>query len=235
MEAVILAGGQGTRLQPYTTGLPKPLVPIGDRPIIEILLEHLKSSGVSRVVVAVNHLAHLITTVVGDGSRFGLTIEYSSEDKPLSTVGPLKLIKNLPEDFLVINGDVLSDIDLQSLYRQHVSSDNLLTVAVSRRTEKIDYGVLELDTSGNVIDFHEKPDYHFVVSMGIYVFSRSLLEMVPENRAYGFDDLMYDLLRDKKPVGTVSHDGYWLDVGRVADYKQAQKDIAKLGRQFGSR
>ncbi|MBD3402375.1 NTP transferase domain-containing protein, partial [candidate division GN15 bacterium] len=112
MEAVILAGGQGTRLQPYTTVLPKPLVPIGERPIIEILLRHLQKCGVTRVVIAVNHLAHLITAVLGDGSRFGLEIEYSLENDPLSTVGPLRLVNELPDDFLVINGDVLTDIDL---------------------------------------------------------------------------------------------------------------------------
>lgn len=230
MVAVILAGGQGTRLQPYTTVLPKPLVPIGEQPIIEILLRHLHRGGVRRVVIAVNHLAHLITAVLGDGSRFGLEIEYSLEDAPLSTVGPLRLIADLPENFIVVNGDVLTDIDMASLYERHCASKSIVTVAAARRSEKIDFGVIELQADQRVTGFREKPTFEFVVSMGVYVFSRRVLEFVPPTGEYGFDTLMHDLLTHGERVQSFVHDGYWLDIGRIADFEQAQNDIERLKR-----
>lgn len=228
ITAVVLAGGQGTRLQPYTAMLPKPLVPIGDRPIVEILLSHLKRAGVRRVILAVNHLSHLITAVLGDGSRLGLEIEYSLEREPLSTVGPLKLIPDLPDRFVVANGDILSDIDIAALFRQHQSSNAVLTVACTRRTELLDFGVIETDDTGRVASFFEKPRNEYLVSMGIYVFSRRVLEFVPSDQAYGFDQLMHDLLEAGQPIATRVFDGYWLDIGRVSDYERAQLDIEKI-------
>lgn len=230
MVAVILAGGQGTRLQPYTAVLPKPLVPIGEQPIIEILLRHLHKCGVRRVVIAVNHLAHLITAVLGDGSRFGLDIEYSLEDTPLSTVGPLRLIADLPENFIVVNGDVLTDIDINALYKRHCERRATVTVAAARRSEKIDFGVLELGEDNRVVGFSEKPSFEFVVSMGVYVFSRKVLELVPRDGQYGFDMLMHDLLKRGERVESFVYDGYWLDIGRLADFEQAQHDIDQLKR-----
>lgn len=225
MEAVILAGGKGTRLKPFTTVLPKPLVPVGEKPIIEILLSQLKKGGVTKAHIAINHLAHLVRGVVGDGSRFGLEIEYYTEDKPLSTVGPVKRILGLPEHFLVANGDILSDIDVGKLYRHHLGSGAKLTVATSERTEKIDFGVLEISDNGFVTGFREKPEYNFTVSMGIYVFAREALEFVPRNEKFGFDELMLELLREKQPIGYYPYDGYWLDIGRPGDYEKAQADI----------
>lgn len=225
MEAVILAGGKGTRLKPFTTTLPKPLVPVGERAIIEILLSLLKKGGVEKVHIALNHLAHLIEAVVGDGSRFGLEVAYYREEKALSTVGPIKLIDSLPENFVVANGDILSDIDIGKLYRHHLDSGARITVATSQRTEKIDFGVMEISDSGFITGFKEKPEYNLTVSMGIYVFSRTVLELVPENDKYGFDDLMYELLRREEPIGYYPYDGYWLDIGRPDDYEQALKDI----------
>ncbi|MCB2230891.1 NTP transferase domain-containing protein [bacterium] len=230
MVAVILAGGQGTRLHPYTTVLPKPLVPIGEQPIIEILLRHLHKCGVTKVVIAVNHLAHLITAVLGDGSRFGLEIEYSLEDSPLSTVGPLRLISNLPENFIVVNGDVLTDIDISALYERHTHSKAMVTVAAARRAEKIDFGVLELADNHRVTGFSEKPAYEFVVSMGVYVFSRKVLAFIPPDKQYGFDTLMHDLLQRGEPVESFVYDGYWLDIGRLSDFERAQQDIERLKR-----
>lgn len=230
MVAVILAGGQGTRLHPYTTVLPKPLVPIGEQPIIEILLRHLHKCGVTKVVIAVNHLAHLITAVLGDGSRFGLEIEYSLEDSPLSTVGPLRLISNLPENFIVVNGDVLTDIDISALYERHTHSKAMVTVAAARRAEKIDFGVLELADNHRVTGFSEKPAYEFVVSMGVYVFSRKVLAFIPPDKQYGFDTLMHDLLKQGEPVESFVYDGYWLDIGRLSDFERAQQDIERLKR-----
>lgn len=230
IEAVVLAGGQGTRLKPYTTTLPKPLVPVGERAIIEILLGQFKKGGVARVHIALNHLAHLIEAVVGDGSRFGLEVAYYHEEKSLSTVGPLKYIKNLPENFIVANGDILSDIDVGRLFEHHLNSGARVTVATSERLEKVDFGVMEISDSGFVVGFKEKPEYHFTVSMGIYVFNRAVLQFVPEGVKYGFDDLMYELLRRKEPVGYYPYEGYWLDIGRPGDYEKACRDIAIIER-----
>jgi len=228
LTAVVLAGGKGSRLLPHTAEIPKPLVPIGDRPIVEYLLARLRKAGVKRVVIAVNHMAELIEQAIGDGSRYGLAVTYSRENQPLSTVAPLKLIPDLPEQFIVANGDILTDLDIGSLYRAHVESDALLTVAVYRRTENIDYGVLEIAPDHTVTSFSEKPDYSFVVSMGIYVFSRAALEYVPDDGPFGFDQLMFALLGARQKVQAYPYDGYWLDIGRPSDYARAQADIDKV-------
>ena len=226
MEAVILAGGKGTRLKPFTATLPKPLVPVGDRPVIEILLHQCRRAGVARVHLAVNHLAGLIKGVVGDGSRYGLDIVYSVEDHPLSTVGPIKRIAGLPDQFLVANGDVLTDLDMAGLMQVHVESGAELTVAAHQRKEQLDYGVLTVGDKRKVIGFDEKPAQTVLVSMGIYVFSRAVLQHVPDNKPFGFDDLMHQLLRENRPVEAFPYDGYWLDIGRPADYERAQQDVA---------
>jgi len=228
MEAVILAGGKGTRLKPFTADLPKPLVPVGERPIIEILLAQFKKAGVTRVHLAVNHLAHLVMSVLGDGGRYGLEINYSVEDKPLSTVGPLKLITDLPEHFLVANGDILSDLDVALLYRHHIESGAALTVAAYERSEKIDFGVLEVSSDRRITGFREKPVYRFSVSMGIYVFARQVLDLVPDKTTFGFDDLMHLLLKRGENVRAYPYDGYWLDIGRPDDYEKAQNDITRI-------
>lgn len=228
LTAVILAGGQGTRLRPFTTSLPKPLVPIGEHPIIEILLHRLRIAGVTTVHIAVNHLAEQIEQAVGDGNRFGMTIHYAHEPKPLSTVGPLTLIDNLPERFLVCNGDIISDIDLSMLFDSHIKSACPLTVAVKNRTDRINYGVLQLDQSNRVRAFQEKPTVSHSVSMGLYVFSRSVLEHAPGGERFGFDDLMLRLLAEQIPINAVVHDGYWLDIGRPEDYERALADQDKI-------
>lgn len=228
MEAVILAGGKGTRLKPYTTTLPKPLVPVGERPILGIVLDQLHSAGVNKITITVNHLAELIMAFFGDGSKFGLEIEYSLEDKPLGTVAPVKLIKDLPEHFFVMNGDLLTDIDYNVLYDAHVKSGAKLTVATYRRDAVIDFGVMDIDETGRVVGFREKPTYHYNVSTGVYVYSRSVLDRVPENQPYGFDNLVLDMLRDGEPINTHRHTGYWLDIGRPDDYERANQDIAKI-------
>jgi NDP-sugar pyrophosphorylase family protein len=228
MEAVILAGGKGSRLLPHTAEIPKPLVPVGDHPIIEILLSQLKKAGVRKVYMAVNHLAPLIESLLGDGSNYGLEIHYSSEDKPLSTVGPLKLISNLPEQFIVANGDVLSDLNVKLLYDYHCRHEAALTVATYQRRERIDYGVLQTAPDNTVTGFSEKPSYDFVVSMGIYVFWHSVLKEVPPGEPFGFDQLMLKLLAAGQKVMSYPYDGYWLDIGRPEDYARAQADIVKI-------
>jgi NDP-sugar pyrophosphorylase family protein len=208
--------------------MPKPLVPIGERPIIEILLGHLRRCGVTRAVMAVNHLAHLITALLGTGERYGLALEYSQEDKALGTVGPLKLIPDLPANFIVANGDVLTDLDVGALYNDHVASGAAVTIACSRREEQIDFGVLQADSAGRLVGFEEKPVQEFLVSAGVYVFSREVLETVPAGQPFGFDQLVAELLKAGKEVRVFNHDGYWLDIGRVADYEQAQQEIETI-------
>lgn len=232
MEAVILAGGKGTRLQPYTNETPKPLVPIGNTPIIEILLRTLRRSGVTRVHLAVNHLAHLIMAVLGDGRELGLEINYTAEDQPLSTIGPLTLIKNLPEQFIVANGDIITDLNIAELWESHVRSRALVTVATQRRTEKIDFGVLEANAENQVTGFCEKPEYSFAVSMGLYVFSREVLRYVPAGQPFGFDQLILELLKQNQKVMQYPYSGFWLDIGRPDDYERAQHDQDKILRML---
>jgi NDP-sugar pyrophosphorylase family protein len=227
LQAVVLAGGKGTRLRPYTAEIPKPLVTVGDKPIIEILLRQMEKSGVGKVHIAVNHLAHLIMAVLGDGAGLGMDIVYSHEATPLSTVGPIRLIENLPEHFIVANGDILTDLDFKLLYDAHVKSRALLTVATHRRTYKVDYGVLDVNADGTLTGFHEKPQYTCTVSMGIYVFSREIVSLIPPDQKFGFDDLMLTLLNRHEHVNLFPYDGYWLDIGRPEDYEQANQDIEK--------
>lgn len=231
-EAVILAGGKGSRLEPYTKETPKPLVLIGRRPIIEILIEGLRRSGIKKLHIAVNHFADKIIDMLGDGSRLGVEIHYSHEPVPLSTIGPLKLIENLPQHFLVVNGDILTDLDYRTLYENHIKSGCKLSVAVCNLEHTLDYGVIKYDSNGRVIQFEEKPSIDRTVSMGVYLFSRELLAHIPRDQEFGFDNLMHTLLKNKEPVNAYCYDGYWLDIGRISDYHQANIDIRKIEKLF---
>jgi NDP-sugar pyrophosphorylase family protein len=232
MRAVILAGGKGTRLAPYTTTLPKPLVPVGDRSILDIVLQQLKRAGVTRVTMAVSHLAHLIMAYFGDGSRWGLQVDYSLEDKPLSTIAPLKLIKDLPEEFFVMNGDVLTDLDFARLYEHHLAEKADITISTFERDVLINFGVLQGDSENRVVAFEEKPTYHFNVSMGVYVMSRRLLEIVPDDQFFGFDHLMLACIKEKRKAILFPHRGYWLDIGRPTDYAEANEKIDMLMKRI---
>jgi len=225
MKAVILAGGKGTRLKPYTTVIPKPLVPLGEKAIVEILIERLVKCGVDEVFICLNHYAEIIKAFLGGGERSGLKINYSIETQPLGTVAPIKLLENLPENFLVLNGDLLTDLDFRILFNYHLENKSLLTVSTYQRTSKIDFGVIELDPEQKrAIGFKEKPEFNFEVSMGVYAMKRAVLEHVPENKAFGFDDLMMALLGAKKDISIFRFSGYWLDIGRPDDYEKACLD-----------
>jgi len=224
-RAVILAGGKGTRLKPYTFSLPKPLVPVGDMPILEIIIRQLVKSGFNHITITINHMADIIRAYCGDGSKWGIKIDYSLEDKPLSTMGPLKLIKDLPENFLVMNGDVLTDLDFDTFYKDHVKSNNIFTVSAYSRDQKVDYGVLEVGFDNKLVNFVEKPVNRYNVSMGVYMANRKILEYIPENQLYGFDHLMLDLIRLQNPATVKVHSGYWLDIGRPDDYEKACNDV----------
>jgi NDP-sugar pyrophosphorylase family protein len=233
MRTVILAGGKGTRLRPYTTSLPKPLVPVGDRAILEVVLLQLRKAGVTHVTMAVSHLANLIMAYFGDGSKWDMKIDYSLEDKPLSTIAPLKLIKDLPENFFVMNGDVLSDLDFTALHQQHIARDADITVATYARDSKIDFGVLKTNDENRLVGFEEKPVYHFNVSMGVYVLNRRLLDVVPDDTFFGFDHLMYACLEKDLKAMAYPHEGTWLDIGRPDDYADANDRIDELMMLMG--
>lgn len=222
-HAVILCGGKGTRLRPYTTVLPKPLVPLGDRPILEVVLEHLRRAGVRRVTLCVGHLAELIRAFFGDGSKFGIEIAYAIEDKPLGTIGPLAFVQDLGEDFLVLNGDVLTDLDPLAFFRNHLDGGADLTIATCRRQVKIDFGVLSVVPGTDTVHgFVEKPTHEYEVSTGVYAMNRRVLAHVVAGEPFGFDDLVLTLLARRRPVRRVLHAGQWLDIGRVEDYEAAQ-------------
>ncbi len=229
MRAVILAGGKGTRLMPYTTTIPKPLVPVGDMAIMEIVVRQLQRSGFDHLTVAVNHGAQLIRAYFEDGRRWNMKMDYSLEDKPLSTIGPLRLIPDLPEHFLVMNGDVLTDLDFGAFYRSHVESGAIGTVATYQRDTKIDFGVLKYNGDRNrITGFVEKPIEHFSVSMGVYAFSRRIMDFVPEGVPFGFDHLMLKLIAEHQDVRAHPFDGYWLDIGRPDDYDRANTEFREI-------
>ncbi|MCP4219327.1 MAG: NTP transferase domain-containing protein [bacterium] len=224
MKAIILAGGKGTRLKPYTYILPKPLVPVGEKPILAVLINQLKKYGINDLVLCVNHMAELIMSYFGNGDKFGVNISYSMESDPLGTIGPLKLIKDLPENFLLMNGDLLTDIDFTDLYDFHMKSGAPVTVGYCTREVNIDFGVMEI-ANHRITGFVEKPRYDYMVSMGVYVFNKRVMDYVPENTPFGFDNLMLKLLEKKEPINAYPFGGYWLDIGRPEDFERANNDI----------
>jgi len=229
MHAVILAGGRGTRLRPYTTAIPKPLVPVGDRhSILEIVLMQLAAQGFTDVPLAIGHFGYLIRSFVGDGSRWGLRISYVEEETPLGTIGPLlPVLDTLPEHFLVMNGDVLTDLHFGDFLRGHAASGAPLTVATFDRRVHVDFGVLSVE-DGHIVGFQEKPTLPYQVSMGVYGLSRETLRRYPAGAPFGFDQLVLDLL-DRKERPRVHHfDGYWLDIGSPDDYDRANADFEVL-------
>jgi mannose-1-phosphate guanylyltransferase len=229
MHAVILAGGKGVRLRPYTTSLPKPLVPIGEQySILEIIMRQLSQHGFSSVTLAIGHLGQLIRAYVGDGQQWGLTVDYAMEESPLGTIGPLLMMQDrLPENFLVMNGDVLTDLDMGDLLRQHVRNQAALTVATFGRKVKIDFGVLRAQ-NGNIVEFTEKPTIDYRVSMGVYGVSKSALALYTPGLPLGFDELVLDLLGTERPPQEYQFDGHWLDIGRPDDYDRANAEFDVL-------
>ena len=226
-RAVVLAGGRGTRLRPYTVVFPKPLMPLGDYPILEVIVRQLANHGFDRITLAVNHQADLIKAFFGTGERWKVHIDYSLETKPLSTIAPLCLIPDLPQTFLLMNGDVLTDLGLRELHDGHVRSGGVFTVAASSRTHTVDYGVLHTDPAGKLVGFEEKPTLRYLVSMGVYIVDRSVLSLVPPDRPFGFDDLMHALIARGDRVNVRPYDGYWLDLGRPDDYAQAVEEFER--------
>jgi NDP-sugar pyrophosphorylase family protein len=210
---------------PYTVVLPKPLMPIGQFPILEVIVRQLARHRFTHITMAVNHQAEIIKAFFMDGAKWGIRIDYSLEDKPLGTMGPLRLIKDLPENFLVMNGDILTDINYSEFFDHHIAAENIFTIASHMREHLVDYGVLVSDESGCLQELNEKPRLRYEVSMGIYMVSQRAVEFIRTDCNYGFDTLMLDLIAARKPVFVKRYDGYWLDIGRPDDYSQAIEEF----------
>lgn len=232
MKAVILAGGKGARLSPYTKILPKPLMPIGDMPILEVLLRQMKRAGVQDVILTVGHLANLLRTFFMDGQQWGMNISYSYEPEPLGTAGPLSLIKGLNSTFIVANGDVLTTLDLRELVAFHKTQGGIATIAVHERKVKIDLGVVQLGGDDTVDGYIEKPTYDYTVSMGVYVFEPEVLKFIPVNVYLDFPELVLKMIAAGEKVSGYRFDGYWMDLGRPDDYSQAAEDFINMRFQF---
>lgn len=232
MKTVILAGGKGTRLKPYTTILPKPLMPIGDMPILEILLRQMKRAGIDEAVLTVGHLAEMLRLFFQNGEKIGLKISYSFEESPLGTAGPLSLIDGLDDTFMVANGDVLTTLPLADLLEHHRLSGAAATIAMHRRQVHIDLGVIQQNEDGRVTGYIEKPTYDFMVSMGIYVFEPRVLDYIPLNAYLDFPDLVKQLIAAGEIVSGYPFNGYWQDLGRADDYERAIEDFDRMRAEF---
>ena len=221
VKAVVLAGGRGARLAPYTTILPKPLMPVGERSILEIVVGQLEKAGIVDIHFCVGYLAHLIQAVFENRENGHVNITYVYEQDALGTAAPLRLVEGLDDTFVVMNGDVLTTLDYRDLVHYHREQHNALTIATHKRSIKIDYGLLHLDVASRVREYEEKPEIASPVSMGIYVMEPSVVEHIPEDSHFDFPNLVRALLAAGEPVGAYFHDGLWFDIGRHEDYERA--------------
>ena len=224
MQVIILAGGKGTRLKPYTTVLPKPLMPIGDMPILEIVIKQLKYYGCKKIILAVGHLKELLSAFFNDGKKWNLDIKYSYEDKPMGTAGPLKLINpdEIEDNFIVMNGDVLTDLNFGEFFEYHKNNNALCTIATYKKPVKINLGVLELKNKG-VVNYIEKPVLNYTVSMGVYAFKKETLGHIPFNTYFDFPDLIKKLIEENKKVLGYDFKNHWLDIGTPSDFEIANE------------
>jgi NDP-mannose synthase len=220
-QAVILAGGRGTRLAPYTSVLPKPLMPVGERSILEIVLSQLAAAGVQEITLCVGYLSHLIRAVLDDRMNGAVKIRYVQEEHPLGTAAPLRLVDGLDDTFIVMNGDVLTSLDVRELVRHHHENGADVTIATRERKVKIDYGIVHVDGDGRLVGFEEKPEFRAEVSMGVYVMEPKALDCIPDDQHVDFPELVQALLRAGRPVCSYRYDGLWFDIGRQDDFKQA--------------
>ena len=233
MKAVILAGGKGTRLAPYTHILPKPMMPVGDRAILEVILDQLSRAGIKDITLAVGHLASLMQAYFGDGSSYNLKIRYAYEENPLGTAGPLAFVDGLTETFLVSNGDVMTLLDINQLIAYHKEQGAVCTIAIHQRTHQINLGVIEHpEGSCLVTGYIEKPTQNYLVSMGIYIFEPKVLEYIPKGEYLDFPNLVKMLLEVNEKVICFPFDGYWRDLGNQDDYIAANEDFEKMRSQF---
>jgi NDP-sugar pyrophosphorylase family protein len=232
IRVIILAGGKGARLKPYTTVFPKPLMPIGDMPILEVVLRQLKYFGFEKITLSVNHLADLIQTFFSNGSKLGLDISYCMEDKPLGTAGSISLAENLTDNFLVMNGDLLTTLDYSAMMRNHIHSKATATIGIFPREVKVDFGVLELGQKGELVQYKEKPCFEFLVSMGVNAFHKSVLDFIPKGKYLDIPTLMINLKNAGKQVLTYRSECQWLDIGRPEDYEKAIAEFEKSQSKY---
>ena len=222
-KAVILAGGLGTRLKPFTEIIPKPLLPIGEKSVLEIQIEHLKQNGFDEIYLATNYKSDYIEKFFGDGSRYGVRITVSKEREPLGTVGPLALLKDqLTEPFLVMNGDILTLLDLSSLYEFAIRKDTLLTVTIKELITPYQFGTITCD-GDYVLSIEEKPNIKMKILAGIYIFKPGIFSIIPDKQFYGMDSLMNDMLKQKTGITKYDINEYWLDIGQIDDFEKAQE------------
>jgi dTDP-glucose pyrophosphorylase/CBS domain-containing protein len=223
LQAVVMAGGKGTRLRPLTDNIPKPMLSVGDRPLMELTIEKLYNSGIRHVDVSTNYLAESIIEYFGNGSAFGVELNYIKEDRPLGTAGALGLMDTPGGTILVINGDVLTEVNFEAMLAYHQEQNSELTVGVRQYGMQVPYGVLECD-GPNVRHLKEKPNLTFLVNAGIYLLEPSVYQYIPKDIRFDMTDLIQKLLDDNRPVMSYPIIEYWLDIGQPADYEQAQND-----------
>lgn len=233
MQAIIMAGGRGKRMYPYTTVLPKPLLPVGETPILDYVLKSLSASGFKRITLAVGYLSDLIKTYAGDGKRYNMRIDYSAERKPLGTIGPIRSIKGLKRTFLVMNGDLLTDLDFKRMLKEHKRSGSLATLAVKKKKITVDLGVVEFDDKKKLTRHREKPSLYYHVGIGVCYFEPEILDLIPRGKRFDFPDLVKSFMKRNLPINIYETDCYWRDVGRWEDYLAAQKEFKRLKRTKG--
>ena len=229
---VVLAGGKGTRLKPYTTTLPKPLMPVGEYPILDILLRQLSIQGFRRITLAVGHLAGLIQAYFKQGQQWGVELEYSYETTPLGTAGPIARLPRNERALLVLNGDLLTTMDFSRIVRFHYENRAVATIGTKRRTETVQFGVVETAADGQITEYREKPSLDYLVSMGIYVFSPGVREYIPRSQKFDFPDLVQRLLANRQKVLAYETDAYWMDIGRPDDYQKANEEFPGMEKLF---
>jgi NDP-sugar pyrophosphorylase family protein len=231
MRAVVLAGGRGMRLRPYTTVLPKPLLPVGDRPVLDIIVRQLERAGCERITISTGYLAELIEVFFGDGSKYGVKIDYFREPEPLGTVGSLRMIGDLDEDVLVMNGDILTDLDYRALFDDHCANEAVATIATCTRHVEIALGVPQLDDTtdpSRVTGFVEKPNIDYQASMGVFCVSREAVESIVENERLDLPELLLRLIGRGRVVRAWRSDNYWLDIGQHDDYETAVAEFERM-------
>jgi NDP-sugar pyrophosphorylase family protein len=227
MEAIILAGGLGSRLKPYTMSIPKPLLPVGDIPIIEVLLSQLAKKGVIKIHICLGHMAPIFQTYLGDGSKFGLKIDYVFEDKPLGTAGALRLIKTEAKNILIMNGDLLTNFDFNDFREEHIKRNAAASIGVSVRKVFIDYGVVKNDPDSFLDGFDEKPTLEYNVSMGINILNTDMIKHIPIGVKFDMPDLLLKIKASGERVFCYQTNCYWQDIGRFDDYQKASADYVE--------
>ncbi len=227
MKAVILAGGLGSRLRPFTEAIPKPLLPIGEKSVLEVQVLHLKKNGFKDIFIATNYKAEYVESFMGDGSRYGVNLKFSKEVKPLGTCGPITLLKSeLNEPFVLMNGDILTTLNFQVLYKSAIQNDALLTVVTKNILTPFNFGNVS-SKNGYITNLEEKPNFKLEIVAGIYVFKPEIFTQIPQNEYFGMDTLMKDMLSKKQKVARYLMEEYWVDIGRYEDYQTAQEEYEK--------